>query len=249
MSKIRLHGSSSGYTEIAPVAASGNNTITLPNDGTIISKDANGAVGVTSITVGTGVTIGDGKITCDGSALTSINAAQLVGVCTSGLTKTGGFGKVLKVQQSLINSGSISSFAAASTTYQTMSEDTFVVAGTNTNLLVILNIAGHMSASNADRNFRLAYKVASGSYTNFGFNSNGTVSENIGSDFRGDDIQHGMNISFSFLIDGTWNAGDTITIKLETVGEGTFYHNGAISAADVRFGNGLSKIILTEYSD
>ena len=26
MSKIRLHGSSSGYTEIAPVAASGNNT-------------------------------------------------------------------------------------------------------------------------------------------------------------------------------------------------------------------------------
>ena len=97
MSKIRLHGSSSGYPEIAPVAASGNNTLTLPNDGTIISKDSNGAVGVTSITVGTGVTIGDGKITCDGSALTSINAAQLVGVCTSGLTKTGGFGKILQV--------------------------------------------------------------------------------------------------------------------------------------------------------
>ena len=99
MSKIRLHGSSSGYTEIAPVAASGNNTVTLPNDGTIISKDANGAVGVTSITVGTGVTIGDGKITCDGSALTSINAANLVGVCTSGLTKTGGFGLLLQVLQ------------------------------------------------------------------------------------------------------------------------------------------------------
>ena len=101
MSKIRLHGSSSGYTEIAPVAASGNNTLTLPNDGTIISKDSNGAVGVTSITVGTGVTIGDGKITCDGSALTSINAANLVGVCTSGLTKTGGFGKILQVKQSV----------------------------------------------------------------------------------------------------------------------------------------------------
>ena len=99
MSKIRLHGSSSGYTEIAPVAASGNNTLTLPNDGTIISKDSNGAVGVTSITVGTGVTIGDGKITCDGSALTSINAAQLVGVCTSGLTKTGGFGGITDADQ------------------------------------------------------------------------------------------------------------------------------------------------------
>ena len=49
MSKIRLHGSSSGYTEITPVAASGNNTITLPNDGTIISKDSAGAIGVTSV--------------------------------------------------------------------------------------------------------------------------------------------------------------------------------------------------------
>ena len=49
MSKIRLHGSSSGYTEIAPVAASGNNALTLPNDGTIISKDSAGAIGITSV--------------------------------------------------------------------------------------------------------------------------------------------------------------------------------------------------------
>ena len=49
MSKIRLHGSSSGYTEIAPVAASGNNTITLPDSGTIIAHDAAGAIGVTSV--------------------------------------------------------------------------------------------------------------------------------------------------------------------------------------------------------
>ena len=79
MSKIRLHGSSSGYTEIAPVAASGNNTLTLPNDGTIISKDSNGAVGVTSITVGTGVTVGDGRVTAtsfvgSGANLTGITA-------------------------------------------------------------------------------------------------------------------------------------------------------------------------------
>ena len=57
MSKIRLHGSSAGYTEIAPVAASGNNTLTLPDDGTILSKDSNGAVGVTAVTVGTGKTM------------------------------------------------------------------------------------------------------------------------------------------------------------------------------------------------
>ena len=91
MSKIRLHGSSSGYTEIAPVAASGNNTLTLPNDGTIISKDSNGAVGVTSITVGTGVTIGDGRVTCStlhGSAAncTQIPAANIVGIATAGFS-------------------------------------------------------------------------------------------------------------------------------------------------------------------
>ena len=81
MSKIRLHGSSSGYTEIAPVAASGNNTLTLPNDGTIISKDSNGAVGVTSITVGTGVTIGDGRLT----ASSGIVGLTSTGVPTSGI--------------------------------------------------------------------------------------------------------------------------------------------------------------------
>ena len=37
--------------------------------------------------------------TIDGHALTSINAANLVGVCTSGLTKTGGFGLFLQVLQ------------------------------------------------------------------------------------------------------------------------------------------------------
>ena len=81
MSKIRLHGSSSGYTEIAPVAASGNNTLTLPNDGTIISKDSNGAVGVTSITVGTGVTIGDGRVTCSHTSWYSAAASLTSNPC------------------------------------------------------------------------------------------------------------------------------------------------------------------------
>ena len=35
----------------------------------------------------------------DGHNLTSINAANLVGICSSGLTKTGGFGKILQVVQ------------------------------------------------------------------------------------------------------------------------------------------------------
>ena len=50
MSKIRLHGSSSGYVEIAPAAAASNNTLTTPSTvGEIIAKDAAGAIGVTSV--------------------------------------------------------------------------------------------------------------------------------------------------------------------------------------------------------
>tara|TARA_B100001778_G_scaffold25299_1_gene18567 strand:+ start:147 stop:875 length:729 start_codon:yes stop_codon:yes gene_type:complete len=96
MSKIRLHGTSSGYTEIAPVAASGNNTLTLPNDGTLISKDANGAVGITSVYASSNVTVSDTITLENGSAkvgsgitLTTTGDVFFTGVSTgngSGLT-------------------------------------------------------------------------------------------------------------------------------------------------------------------
>ena len=163
------------------------------------------------------------------------------------LTSTASLGKTLKIQQSLISS--ISDFAAADTTYQTISEPTFVVAGTNTNLLIQLNIMGRNSSISVDRNFRLAYKVGSGSYTNINFNPNGSISENMFSNIRAQATYQEVRISTSFLIDGTWNAGDTITARLETIGEGTFHLNGSITTGYVKFGNGLSKIIFTEYSD
>ena len=77
MSKIRLHGSSSGYMEIAPPAAASSATVTLPNSaGEVLLTDGSAA------------------------SLTQIPAANIVGVCTSGLTKGGGgFGKILQVKQ------------------------------------------------------------------------------------------------------------------------------------------------------
>ena len=142
MSKIRLHGSSSGYTEIAPVAASGNNTITLPDSGTILSHDGNGAVGVTSITVGTGVTIGDGRVTCTtlhGSAanLTQIPAANLVGVCTSGLSRTGGFGGVKQIKYSQ----STANYTQTSSSYQNISALNFSITPTSSSNLLFFQYA------------------------------------------------------------------------------------------------------------
>ena len=89
MSKIRLHGSSLFILRCLLLVPSGNNTLTLPNDGTIISKDSNGAVGVTSITVGTGVTIKSYTAVTIGES-----GVNVVGVVTAssgivGLTSTG----------------------------------------------------------------------------------------------------------------------------------------------------------------
>lgn len=63
MSKIRLHGSSSGYMEIAPPAAASSATVTLPNSaGEVLLSDGSAA------------------------SLTQIPAANLVGVCTAGFS-------------------------------------------------------------------------------------------------------------------------------------------------------------------
>ena len=77
MSKIRLHGSSSGYTEIAPVAASGNNTLTLPNDGTIISKDSAGAIGITSVRATNAHFSGTTRVTTGITTTATITTAKL----------------------------------------------------------------------------------------------------------------------------------------------------------------------------
>ena len=62
----------------------------------------NGVVGAgfTVDASGVSVTAGVGTFTSyrgSGANLTEIPAANIVGVCTSGLTKTGGFGKILQV--------------------------------------------------------------------------------------------------------------------------------------------------------
>ena len=87
MSKIRLHGTSSGYVEIAPAAAASNNTLTAPSTvGEIIAKDAAGAIGVTSmkasnVNVGAAVTITESGIEASGIGITcaNINGTQIGG--------------------------------------------------------------------------------------------------------------------------------------------------------------------------
>ena len=78
MSKIRLHGTSSGYTDIAPTAAAGNNTLTAPTGtGTIVIQDSNGAAGVTSMRASTVKVDGQINITTGANAFeTSANVLK-----------------------------------------------------------------------------------------------------------------------------------------------------------------------------
>ena len=111
MSKIRLHGSSSGYTEIAPPAAGSSATVTLPNSaGEILLSDGSAA------------------------SLTSIPAANIVGVCTSGLTKTGGFGKIVQYKYDQYSS----LLETTSSSYQDWSSyfSVAITPTSSTNLLV-----------------------------------------------------------------------------------------------------------------
>ena len=87
--------------KIRDTAGSADSITLDPNGGAVIA----GVTTVSTVKVGSGVTItSDGDIfhtgVCtatsfvgDAASLTSIPAANIVGVCTSGLTKTGGFGK------------------------------------------------------------------------------------------------------------------------------------------------------------
>ena len=79
-------------------------SITLdPNGGAVIA----GVTTVSTVKVGSGVTItSDGDIfhtgVCTATSFAGeIPAASIVGVCTSGLTKTGGFGVILQVVQTM----------------------------------------------------------------------------------------------------------------------------------------------------
>ena len=216
MSKIRLHGSSSGYTEIAPVAASGNNTLTLPNDGTIISKDSNGAVGVTSITVGTGVTIGDGRITCStvhGSAasLTQIPAANIVGVCTSGLTKTGGFGggKLLQVVQN----STTTRLATSSSSFVASSHLVTITPTEASSKIFITHTGEANSQSSGNHVYITVYRsINGGTYEEIA--PHGSVTNQGMSVIRSADARLQVPFSINYLDSPTYTVGNSITYKL-----------------------------------
>ena len=159
MSKIRLHGSSSGYTEIAPVAASGNNTITLPDSGTIVSHDANGVVGVTSVVtdtikVGSAVTIGESGVNVVGVVTAS---SGIVGLTSTGMPA----GSVLQVVH-VENTAYAAQDSVANTKYDGLSFGVQITP-TSSSSTIMLWYSITLSAEVAEREITLTPTVNDGS--------------------------------------------------------------------------------------
>ena len=130
----------------------------------------NGVVGAgfTVDNSGVSVTAGVGTFSSlQGSAasLTQIPAANIVGVCTSGFTKTGGFGKILQVQTQTIST----QVASANDTSQvdTGITKTITPLKAGSSIYVIPAIAARFVTTNDNSNLfdlDLQRKVASGSF-------------------------------------------------------------------------------------
>ena len=149
MSKIRLHGSSSGYMEIAPPAAGSSETITLPNSaGEVLLSNGSAA------------------------SLTQIPAANIVGVCTAGLGNASGAfsqGKILQtvsVSDSVReNTGSVS-LTSLNTYYDTPFAVTITPSSTSSKILLMGHIMGEFTVEDYATMWRIERAISGGATTN-----------------------------------------------------------------------------------
>jgi hypothetical protein len=90
MSKIRLNGSSSGYTELTAAAAAGSGTLTLPTaSGTVLATDSSGNVNIDSGTFY--VDAANNKVLVGtNTASTNTRLDQKVGIVSTGTSNFGG---------------------------------------------------------------------------------------------------------------------------------------------------------------
>ena len=223
MSKIRLHGSSSGYMEIAPPAAGSSETITLPNSaGEVLLSDGSAA------------------------SLTQIPAANIVGVCTSGLTKTGGFGNLVNYSHTLktdtfsesIGQGAVSgdaisvSHTASSTNNKLLISYSITCGSSYSGIMSIksyLYIGGSVSAVIGDAASNLVRNTTQG----FGTNA------------------HALNQSFQTIIQAASTNATTYSVRLAHTDNSTqtVYLNRGGDGTDVSYlGRPCSSIQVLEFA-
>ena len=143
------------------------------------------------------------------ASLTQIPAANIVGVCTSGLTKTGGFGKILQIVQSHYTS-SIS--YNSTTTYADTGLTCNITTASSGHGSVLCLVQGHLGAlANSGEDAYAQMNLVRGS-TEIGTAFIGAFSGNVGS--ATNDPTTYQNAVINELDDGT-SGGTTYTYKVQ----------------------------------
>ena len=199
--------------------------ITLdPNGGAVLA----GVTTVSTVKVGSGVTItSDGDIfhtgVCtatsfvgDAASLTSIPAANIVGVCTSGLTKTGGFGKFLQVVQNT----SHTRLQTSSTTF-VASTHAVTITPVAANSKILVNFISTVNSDGTNhRIFLDVYRsVAGGTATGLapqGSNTTTGASDSAGffGSVRADNSRLQAPMNLQYLDSPTYSLGNSIVYTL-----------------------------------
>ena len=152
----------------------------------------------------------------DAANLTSINAAQLVGVCTSGLTKTGGFGKILQVVQDT----SHTRLDTTSTTYVASSQSiTITPTAASSKILVNFTFTFNTNGSNHRGYVDIYRSINGGTFTGIApVGSNETVGANNNSGFfgqiRADNSRLQAPTHVHYLDSPSYSLGNSIVYKL-----------------------------------
>ena len=147
----------------------------------------------------------------------------------------------------------IANYSGSNTSFENMFSFTMTTRLANPTTRVMLELAGYNSAGNADNNYRLGYKVGTGldgTYTYIGGNPNESSSGSgvcLHGNHRGSDwTTKAFCTVFNNSFTGSWSAGDTLTWRVDRIGEGTFYANQCNSTGALRFGRGTTKVIVEE---
>ena len=177
----------------------------------------------------------------DAANLTSINAAQLVGVCTSGLTKTGGFGKILQIVQHSFTTGQ---FTTTSNSFVDVTGFSQAITPTaaSSKILVMLSCQAQTNPSgtyNGQCDMSINRSIDGGSYTAIAAQTTGNYIQETYASY------HDNSININLLDSPSYTLGNAITYKMQVRSADTSVTtrvkitNGGIT-------NGASKLILIE---
>ena len=131
----------------------------------------------------------------DAANLTSIPAANIVGVCTSGLTKTGGFGKLFQVLQTV----KTDTYTTSSTSYGLITGLTQAITATSTSNRILINIT--LYGGNSGSDYAVGFQLAKdGSAISGAIGAASGANQESGTiRFRQSSYNHAEDASFMFL--------------------------------------------------